>query len=202
MLPGWLLWTASLMAAQMNPTGYPDGIAVREILRLCSTVREAIEFARATPVMTFGENLLVADAAGNVAGIGLMPHGVAIDTEGPLFYCNRPTDPLLLTQMAPDDPIEENSKWREHRLRSEMAGARSENAVEHALFLLGGVAQSGDCDLFTVAHILARTEDRALGVAGVEPGRVPKPAIPEWRRLGADRRLARRRVADERLAYP
>ena len=53
---------ASLTPATTNPAGLPDGIVIREVLRLCSTVDEATGFLAGHPPMSLGENIIVADA--------------------------------------------------------------------------------------------------------------------------------------------
>lgn len=55
-----------LIAAKMLSSGMVIGVLGREMLRTCSTVGEAIQFLRRTP-MTFGWNFLLTDASGDMA---------------------------------------------------------------------------------------------------------------------------------------
>jgi hypothetical protein len=181
---GLAMVNASLLPADTNPAGYPDGIVTREMLRECSTVAEAIDFARGTPTMTFGENLLIADATGRITNLQLMPHGVAVNDDEPIACCNHPADAFLLTQMAQDDPIAANSRRRLDRLRTELSRASSEPPVARSSSLLGSVVQTGDSGLFTIAQLLLQVEQCSLGFARAGSSTDEAPSGLEWTDLG------------------
>lgn len=184
---GLALVCGSLTPARTNPEGQPDGIVIRELLRVCATVEEATEFLRANPPMSLGENILVADAAGAARRIESMPHGFASTGGVPLVACNHPADPRLVTQMAPDDPISANSHAREGRLSSGVSSGPESDPVAQARSLLRSVFQNGDANLWTVANVLVRPETRTLGAAiYADWTEVPEPAPLEWLELDVD----------------
>ena len=183
---GLALVCASLTPERTNPDGLPDGIVLRELLRVCSTVEQAAEYLKETPPMSLGENILVADASGQARWIQSMPHGFATSEGLPLVACNRPADARLLTQMAPDDPISANSEAREARLALQLTSAPRSDPLALARSLLQSVFQTGEADLWTVANVFVRPESRTLGtvIYGDWTDATQAPPV-EWLELDA-----------------
>ncbi len=179
---------ASLTPATTNPAGLPDGIVIREVLRLCATVDEATGFLAGHPPMSLGENIIVADAQGRAVRIQALPLGTATVAGLPLVACNHPADPGLVAQMAPDDPIAANSRAREARLVGGLPADAVSDPLGLARSLLRSVFQTGDANLWTIASIFVRPDRRALGSAVFsdwpEPPAFRDPVPIEWLELG------------------
>jgi isopenicillin-N N-acyltransferase like protein len=183
---GLALVCSSLTPERTNPDGLPDGVVIREVLRVCSTVGQAADYLKKTPPMSLGENILVADASGQARRIQSMPHGFSSSEGLPLVACNHPADPRLVTQMAPYDPISANSHAREARLTSELSSAPQSDPMLLARSLLRSVFQSGDDALWTVANVFVRPESGSLGTAIYEDWKDAGEHVPvEWVELDA-----------------
>jgi len=180
---GFALVNASLASARKEKTGIPDGYLVREALARCSTTDEAVSFLTKHSFRSAGENLILADASGNVAVLEIVPgrHAVARNARPPVVACNHALDPTVAADQAPNDPIRENSKGRRSALqRITTAGTWNEDAVFAALSDRH-VMLSGADDLWTVASIAICPAKRRLDTSITGSGGVPQKATHSQR---------------------
>jgi predicted choloylglycine hydrolase len=169
---GLALVNSSLAAAEPDPEGLPDGIVARELLARCETVAAAVELAERHGFMTLGENILVADAAGDAAVIEKLPGAQSVRRGEALVACNHPLAARLDRLMSASDAIRQNSEGRLAHLDG-AAHSRSRWTVEDLASVLrdheGGVCQHGADGLWTVASLIASPSERRLWAAGGPP---------------------------------
>jgi isopenicillin-N N-acyltransferase like protein len=177
---GLALVNASVRAKAVNHRGLPDGIVVREVLRQCESPEAAVDFLKRQAVLTFGENLLLADPAGRVAKLQVMPFGVAAEFGASIYCCNRVADNALAAQMAGDDPISANSRHREQILARLMPGPSLTNPTKKAPELLDAVIQENDARLATIAQLVVDVSRRRFGFRIPRDSNSDAPASYAW----------------------
>lgn len=169
---GLALVNASLASSRQDPAGVPDGYLAREILARCRSVADAKEFLGRHSARSAGENLLLADAGGNVAVAEIIPgrHSVA-DVRTPAVACNRALDARIAVLQPADDPIRENSDRRQSALGA-IAGGRAAWTAEAVFAALShqDVRLAGADGLWTVASMAISPAQRRFDTQAFGPG--------------------------------
>jgi predicted choloylglycine hydrolase len=161
---GLALVNASLASTRTDAEGLPDGMVVREVLARCATVEEAVDMLADERFLTFGENVLLADAGGDMVVVEKLPGGQRVRRgDGVALACNHVLSAELAGEVPQHDPIAANSRARMDAL-AEIGSGPSEWTTESVGAALDRLRQAGADGLWTVATYVVSPEARSLRV--------------------------------------